>query len=402
LCSSGRLPCYAGSSQARHEAGHGRHERANACRHSPYRPFTDQNYMTRRYPDTVTLIPTYNCTAACEHCCFGSHPGITTRLSLDRIVHHIDQAAALGSVRLIVFTGGECFLLGNDLTHAVARCTHHGLSSRCVSNAYWATTEHAAIERLRPLADAGLGDLNVSTGDAHQAFVPVARIINAMRAASALNMRALVVVESRRHRSFSSAALRADPRWSELVSGSNTKCNPVVFESPWMSMDPSAPVDQPERKLASLNTLPRRSGCDSVLRTIVVTPDERLGACCGLTREQIPELSLGSLRSASMHSLVDGMFDDFLKIWVALDGPDHILAWAADRDPEIRWQGRFAHHCDSCRFMYSDRRVRTVISEHWEEVADDVLFRFATMTSQLGVLPKMIDESTSTPAGDTK
>ncbi len=271
-------------------------------------------------------------------------------MPIEQVLHHIDQAAALGSVNLVVFTGGECFLLGDDLTRAVARCTSHGLASRCVSNGYWAVTEQAAIDRLRPLAEAGLGDLNVSTGDAHQAFVPLDRIVNAMRAAASLHMRALVVVEAQERRAFSAAALRADSRWAELEADARVRHAPVVFESPWMSMDPSAPLQQPDRKLASRRNLSRRFGCDSVLRTIVVTPDEQLGACCGLTREQIPELQVGSLREVPLHALVDSMFDDFLKIWIALDGPDHILAWAAEKDVNVSWEGRFAHHCDSCRF----------------------------------------------------
>jgi hypothetical protein len=336
--------------------------------------------MRRRFPDTLTMIASYQCTAACEDCCFGSHPGIRQRLSLDRILHHIDQAAALGSVKLVVFTGGECFMLGDDLIAAVSHCTELGLLSRCVSNGYWATSEKRAMERLKPLAEAGLGDLNLSTGDEHQEFVPLNRIVNAIYAAGKLNMRALVVVEAKEQRVFSMAALRADPRWAELESDTRVRYPVFSFESPWMSMDPDVTLDQPERKLARRRNLSRRAGCDSVLRTLVVTPDEDLGACCGLTREQIPELKLGSLREKSMGSLVDVMFNDFLKIWVALDGPDHILAWAAKYDKEIQWERRFAHHCDSCRFLYTDARVRATVAMHWEDVADDVLCRFAALS----------------------
>jgi hypothetical protein len=332
----------------------------------------------RRFPDTVTFLPTYDCTAACDNCCFGSHPGIAERLAPDRMLRHIDQVAALGSVRLVVFSGGECFKLGEDLVTAVARCTAHGLATRCVTNAYWARTEEAAVSRLRPLKDAGLGELNVSTGDEHQAFVPVGNVVNAVRAADAVGMSALVVVEAQQERSFTAAALRAEPRWAELA---DRHAAPVVFESPWMSMDAERPVPQSAAKNATRANLHRRAGCDSVLRTVVVTPDERLGACCGLTREQIPELTVGSLRTEAMADLVDTMFDDLVKIWIAVDGPDHILAWAATHDPSIAWEGRFAHHCDSCRFMYGDPAVRKVIVEHWEEVADDVLYRFAAITA---------------------
>lgn len=77
--------------------------------------------MTGCLPTTLTILPTYNCTAACENCCFGSHPGIAERVPLERILFYIDQAATLESVRLIVFSGGECFTLGDDLVAAVAR-----------------------------------------------------------------------------------------------------------------------------------------------------------------------------------------------------------------------------------------------------------------------------------------
>jgi MoaA/NifB/PqqE/SkfB family radical SAM enzyme len=112
--------------------------------------------MSARLPTTLTILPTYNCTAACENCCFGSHPGITERVPLDRILAYIDQAATVESMRLIVFSGGECFTLGDDLVAAVARATGHGLATRCVTNAYWASTEERALERLGALAAAGL------------------------------------------------------------------------------------------------------------------------------------------------------------------------------------------------------------------------------------------------------
>lgn len=334
-----------------------------------------------RIPDTVTFIPTYDCTAACENCCFGSHPGIRQRIEINRLLHYIDQAAALGSVKLIVFTGGECFSLGEDLDRAVQRCTNHGIATRCVSNAYWARTEEAALERLRPLISAGLGELNVSTGDAHQQFVPAGNIVNAMRAATALGISAVVVVESMNTRKFTANALRQDPRWVDFAKPRVGRPLPLVFESPWMSMDPRDPVDQPDRKLTNRSNLVRRPGCDSILRTVVVTPDEQLGACCGLTREQTPELHVGSLRDHSMSDLVDTMTDDLVKMWVAVDGPDRIVAWAAEHDDSIEWEGRFAHHCDTCRFMYSDDRIRAVISEHWNEVVDDVIYRFAAITA---------------------
>src|SRR2546421_2475345 len=89
-------------------------------------------------PEILTILGTYKCTAACENCCFDSNPYLTKRLDLDRIIGFIDEGARFPSCKIVVFSGGECFLLRDDLNKAVARATSLGLSTRCVTNGYWA------------------------------------------------------------------------------------------------------------------------------------------------------------------------------------------------------------------------------------------------------------------------
>lgn len=63
-------------------------------------------------PSTVTILPTYTCTAACKECCFESSPRIKERLSRDELFKSIDKAISdLLDLKLIVFSGGECFTL---------------------------------------------------------------------------------------------------------------------------------------------------------------------------------------------------------------------------------------------------------------------------------------------------
>ena len=128
-------------------------------------------------PTSLTVLATYKCTAACKECCFECSPKLTQRLSLPEIHQAIDQASAFASLRLVVFSGGECFLLGKELVSAVGYAHNKGLLVRCVTNGYWSTSSHAALLRLRPLQQAGLTELNLSTGDDHQAFVPFDRVV---------------------------------------------------------------------------------------------------------------------------------------------------------------------------------------------------------------------------------
>jgi hypothetical protein len=332
-------------------------------------------------PTTVSILSTYNCTAACENCCFGSHPGIHQRIPLDNILSYIDQAAAMRTVGLVVFSGGECFLLGDELNVAAAHATSLGLSVRCVTNAYWASSPDRARRRLEPLSRARLTELNISTGDYHQEFVAAANVVNAAIASTTLGIRTVVVVETRAERSYSAASLRADPRWADYIDDPVNAALLTVIESPWMPMSANDEIPQSRDRLLSRGNLHLRGGCDSVLNTIVVTPDEQLGACCGLTREQIDEMQIGSLRSNSMAELYDVASNDFLKIWLFVEGPEHILAWAATKDPSIDWEYRYAHHCDSCRSIFHDPRVGAAIREYGSERMPDVLTRYALMTA---------------------
>ena len=273
-----------------------------------------------KHPTTLTLLASYQCTAACENCCFASHPGIEERLPLRRMLETIEQAAAMPSMRLVVFSGGECFMLEDELVIAVARCTEHGLGSRCVTNGYWATSPEAAHARLEPLYRAGLRELNLSTGDHHQQFVPVERIAYGAAAAIGLGMNAVVVVERQLDRAFHARALLAHPAMAAIRDHPGL----IVFDSPWMPMEDRNSVQHGAASLVNLANIHLRGPCDSVLDTLVVNPSGEVGACCGLTREQIPEMRIGSLDDAGLAELAAEAGQDFLKIWLAVDGPEQI------------------------------------------------------------------------------
>src|SRR5207249_10291620 len=64
---------------------------------------------------------------------------------------------------------------------------------------------------------------------------------------------------------------------------------------------------------------------------------------------------------------------DFLKVWIHYQGPEKILAWAAERDRSIQWEGMYGHRCQACIRVYRDPAVRAVIQNHYQQVIPDVL-----------------------------
>ena len=64
---------------------------------------------------------------------------------------------------------------------------------------------------------------------------------------------------------------------------------------------------------------------------------------------------------------------DFLKIWIHYLGSEKVLAWAAEKNPAIKWEGRYAHNCQACLRIYKDPAVGEVIREHYQEMIGAVL-----------------------------
>lgn len=327
-------------------------------------------------PHSITILPSYNCTAACENCCFGCHPGIRERLSLDQMLAFVDEATKIRTVKLLVFSGGECFLLGDELNTVISYATQKGLYTRCVTNGYWAKSEKKALERLAALQKSGLKEINFSTGDYHQKFVPQSYIINGVLQAASLDMTAVIMVELQKDRKVNAASILSDERILQLIADPARSKLLKIIESPWMPMSIDEVIDQEKGAFLSRENLHQKLPCDSIFNTLVLTPHHQLGICCGLTRELTPELNLDLPEHYNLKQLYNNSINDFMKIWIYVEGPERILAWAASKDPSIDWEYKYAHNCHACLALFQDPKVRDAILGYYHEKVSEVLLRF--------------------------
>jgi hypothetical protein len=333
-------------------------------------------------PHTITLMTTNRCTASCHMCGVGAGPGGSKRLSLQAMCRYIDEAAEIG-VKLIVFSGGEPFLLGKDLDAAVKYAASANLFTRIVSNAYWAINESYALERLGELQQVGLCEVNFSTGKFHQKSVPIQNVINGTLAANKLGMICAIMIELHGNNSYDKACFLKEDQLSDILESQESRRRLFIFESPWVDVSKDASQELGDCHLITSETLKRRTGCTSIIGAVAIDPDERLGACCGITSKQIPELIVGNLKRHSLAELFWQMKRDFLKRWLFTQGPEHILAWAAKHDTEITWEGKYAHQCHVCYTVYNDQAVRAVVRKHYEKKFIDVNLQYWMMTKQI-------------------
>ena len=329
-------------------------------------------------PTVVTVLASYKCTAACQHCCFGGNSGIKARMSLKQILHFVDEARRFETMRLIVFSGGECFLLGKELDAAIRHATNIGLPTRVVTNGYWARTERRARERIAQVKEAGLKEINFSTGDFHQEFVPKSAVINGALAALEQGLSTVIVVEIQKERKVTATQIKADPRIAQALGTRQGKLLKII-ESPWMPMSLGHVVPQRSGQFLNRFNVHNRKGCQSILTTLVATPNGRMGICCGLSRELIPELNFDMTADISLREIYRQGATEFMKIWLFVEGPERILAWAVSKDPTIDWEGKYAHHCHACLALFEDGKVRDVIQNHYAEKVQEVLLRYSLL-----------------------
>ncbi len=351
-------------------------------------------------PSSLTFLTTYRCTAACAECCFQSSPGNPGRmLELAECTGIIDQAAeSFSSLRLVVFSGGECFLMGEALMRAIAHAVGKGFLTRCVTNGYWGKERSHAARMAGALAVAGLKEINFSTGDDHQCFVPVQAVVHAALECARRGIRTLIVVEGHSRSKFRLQDLLRHPDLLEFIGREPGAANLQLLQNVWIPFNTDRVIEHPD--ILELRHRAREggeTGCNQILHNLVVTPDLQLASCCGLTLEYIDELKLGRIQD-NLRGLFEAQTDDFIKLWLYTDGPNKILEFVREKNPSIATGRHVVHPCQACALMFNDGEVKREISRRYMEVFDDVMFKFHLKQERLSSTEYYQKESHGVPA----
>lgn len=329
---------------------------------------------------TLSVMISYKCNAQCNDCGTLSSPRISTNLSSDTICSAIGQAGKL-NFKNIVFTGGEATLFPKQLVNGIMCARHNKMMTRLVSNAVWARNPDKAHSFLAKLVQAGLNELNLSTGPEHQRFVPEEFVVNAIQASIRLGLSCTLMIEKRLDSNISKDDFLAA---NSLLDDYN--CNRFgIIESPWMSLSPSDSSSYPQAQAANSENLYQYKGCDSVLQTYVIGTEGVVHSCCGIGSRLIEELkSTQKFSSEDPQSLEKIIFEaeqDFLKLWMRTEGPEHILAWCSNQDASVQWENLYSHRCQACLRLYTDQKCKSVIFNNYQSKIPDVLLRALLSTS---------------------
>ncbi|MCM1491181.1 MAG: hypothetical protein NC095_10215 [Muribaculum sp.] len=336
------------------------------------------------HPSNVSIITTFKCTSACSNCCFECGPKRKDKLPLDKAIANIDNTIChFTKIRVAVLTGGECFI---DLDYLLALIRHvhtYNLVCRVVTNGFWASSKENALNILTQCKKAGLNEINFSTGDDHLEFVPLENIINGIEVSVNLGLTVVVNIESGKDRRFNISEFIKDQRISKYL-------NPRNSETPRLSVINGMWMPFTRESINFLPTLnpelyhPCMDRCKNLFGSITISPNNRLLACCGLPVLYIKYLDLGNIEAHSIPTLYNKQFDDFIKIWLFVDGPYKILTFIEKKINSIVPERRvMSHICFYCAALFTNPIYIQTVKQHYKEIFHSVMLRYALLIKQL-------------------
>lgn len=283
------------------------------------------NYLKTIKPTTITLFTTFQCTANCKNCCFGCKQTPTKSMSILEMKHYIDICMAeYGStLKVLVLSGGECMLFPNRVNKIIKYATSLGLSVRIVTNGFWAATYRIAYKTINILMASGLKEINFSTGDDHQKWIPFNRIRNAAVAAARLGLNPIINIETPDNDSHRTLRqISKDKIFFKLILDGKIKIERGI----WMDFS------KEKSNVPHNNSVTKRfDRCLNLFNIIPINPYGEVLACCGLTSEQNPFLRIGNINKATIKSIYEFSFNDVMKIWLYVEGPAKIIQYICQR-----------------------------------------------------------------------
>lgn len=276
---------------------------------------------------------------------------------------------------MVVFTGGECTLLNDDLYEGISFAKKLGLSTRIVTNGHWCKDKTIGNTVVDNLIRAGLDEINFSSGNEHSIFVPIETLTNAVSlcAESQKFKSILISIELSSNSNVTIDSIFKSKHLQDLDDNIRNKI--ICINSPWIEFRKSYKYGD---KLYKSNfQFPTQKGCSEILSTININPNGQFLSCCGLSSEYSPFLKLGKIRDDNVKILHNSRFDDIIKLWIFTDGPFSILNKIGFQQGTCN-----KHGCEYCLRLLNSKDTLNKLLNISPEQVEKILFDYNLITNR--------------------
>lgn len=321
-------------------------------------------------PKMVTLITTFKCTAQCSNCCFQCSPKVTKMMTFAEMKKYLDNCLYYysSSIKVLVLTGGECFLLYDDIKKIVKYAKEKGLITRIVTNGFWAISYKIAYQKMQELKECGLDEINFSTGDEHQEWVKFKNIRNASIAAARLGFDPIINIETKDKSKFNIVKyLKKDKTFYNFVEKESIVLNSGIW-MPYKINDNS--INRSNAKIYE-----KVGRCYDLFNNIPINPYGEVLACCGLMAERLKTMRLGNINKFNIKSLYESSFYDMVKLWLHTEGPYEILKYLYNiKGKTLKKECK--HGCEYCREIFRSFDNIKILQENYHNLCTNILLEY--------------------------
>lgn len=328
----------------------------------------------------LTILTTNQCTAKCDHCVMNSSPDRVEKLTYNQIRNVISELHKYNSLKVVIFSGGEPTLLGEDLLDSIAFADSLGIVTRIVSNAHWAVSPEKARATLIQLREAGLAELNISTDDYHIPYVPFDNIQNAWHASKELGFSAVVIANSWGPNS------KINSQYIMLNLGEDI---PVRFNEKGRANPLGKPSSDGTKYLISNGYLQMIGRADKMAKynkhstqtsrisgrcpwtgfDLALSPTNHLLACCGIEVKTNDILDLGDVSCSPIDELICQRDDNLLVNALTLKGPMFLKSFVQMHDSDVLFREEYSTMCELCENVIRNEAANKILQKYSHELA---------------------------------
>ena len=320
----------------------------------------------------ITLLLTYRCPAACDHCVFESSPTNTATLDPGIAEKLIAAAARQSPPPVLGFSGGEPFLQLAMMRRLASYAAARGMCSEVVSSSAWAKNGDYARRILADLKRRGLATYCTSVDRFHTPFVAPEKMRTAVLTAREVGLHVILnyQVDPASHAEGEDGVVRYLGETLDLPEETvrSFQVNPLV----------TTPVGRARRNVDGFLYEDKdfREGCPMVTEVVTLSPFGFLYPCCGMVVGEPPEQAglfihdrLEDRSVEDIARLLETLKRDFFFKLLQYLGPYRILQELKRRDPTLAIRDHYVGACDACLELTDNPRVVEAARDYLAECA---------------------------------
>lgn len=303
----------------------------------------------------LAIAMTDRCSAACDMCCFGCTPKGKRTLGNDLMKDVIHQASEMDGIRSVGFSGGEPFMVYDQLLECCSYAKSLGLRITVNTNGFWGRNEKKARQMLEELKKAGVELLSFSADRYHQEFVPIEDLRTAMRLTAEAGLLSNVSI--------------MEIAGSDDIVKMTESLRPEIYQTAVIN-HPMLPVGKALESVSDddfIRFFESKNAKCTFSGMIQLNFDGHYYLCCSQFCREIPRINFGDARNVKLKDLERKISsDDYLYVMLR-----NGLAWYVDLAKNMGFTipNYLCSACHCCYFVFRNQEFLTKIRDQVEAEA---------------------------------